>query len=76
MALIATYTGQLMRGLGTWVLAPCTESESDTVELELAGLRKVFGPVLPVILNNLDVDKLENRADLDRFADALMSFGL
>lgn len=76
MARIAGYVETLVRHLGDSELIPCDELESDTVELELTSLRKTLGPVLPLAVKGLGLDKLEERDDLDQFAQALLDLGL
>lgn len=76
MARIARYVETLVHHLSEQVLLPNDEAESDTVDLEIASLRQVLGPVLPVALNKLGLETLEDREDLDALAETLLAWGL
>jgi hypothetical protein len=76
MAKIAGYVETLVRHVGEGELNPCDELESDTVELEITSLRKTLGPLLPLALKQLGLEKLEDREDLDALAETLLALGL
>ena len=76
MARIAQYLEGLVRSLNGAELPKHAQGETDTAELEIRCLKKVCGPLLPLVLRLLGVDRLEGREDLDELAGRLLQMGL
>ena len=76
IARIARYLEGLVRSLNGAELSKRTHREADTAELEIRCLKKVCGPLLPLVLRLLGIDRLEGRDDLDELAGRLLQMGL
>lgn len=76
MARITAYVESLLRGMSAGTLKSGCPEITDTAELEIKSLRRVFGPSLPLLLKALGVGALRKRGDLDDLAEALLNLGL
>jgi hypothetical protein len=76
MAHIAIYIERIVQSLGTSALRSSKTHICDTVDLEIASLKRALGPALPLLLRVLGCYHLEDREDLDTIAGALQNLGL
>jgi len=76
VARIAKYVEGLVRILSESELPESSADETDTAEVEIRYLKKVFGPFFSVGLRMIGMDRLEGRDDLDELAGKLLQMGL
>lgn len=77
MAYITYYALDLLKGMETSEMARGDREQiHETLELEARQLKTVLGPAHNIILKQMGIDSISSRADMNQFAESLMSAGL
>ncbi|MBT8036920.1 MAG: M28 family peptidase [Verrucomicrobiae bacterium] len=77
MAHITHYASELLAGMDTREM-PRGDAEqfNETLPLEASQLKRVLGPAHNIVLKQMGIGAIEERKDMTRFANALLSAGL
>lgn len=76
MARITDYVASLARSMGSAPLTSGKQYVCDTSKLEIACIKRTFGPLLPLALKQLGLSGLKGRRDCDALAHAILGLGL